>query len=122
MDAFGTMAYKIPAKYEGETIRLEGYMKLENVTAGFAGLLLRLNGQGKVLAFDNMQRQNIRGTTDWIKYSIELPYHEDAENIFVAGLLTGKGKAWFDHFQVFIDNADIQTLDPVVKTPVKAVY
>lgn len=87
---FGSMAYKIRAQYEGEVVRLEGYMKPENVSDGFAGFLLRLNGDSKVLAFDNMQRLNIHGTIDWKKYRIELPYSEEAENIFVAGIFNRK--------------------------------
>ncbi|GAO31022.1 hypothetical protein [Geofilum rubicundum] len=91
--SFGSMAYKIPANYVGNTIKLEGYMKIENVENGFAGLLLRIDGNGSSLAFDNMQNQNISGTKDWQKYSITLTYPDKAENIFVAGILVGKGKA-----------------------------
>jgi C-terminal processing protease CtpA/Prc len=108
--AFGSIAYKIPANYKGSSIRLEGYMKLENVKDGFGGLLLRIDGNGASLAFDNMQTQNINGTKDWAKYSVELPYPEGAELIFVAGIMTGSGKAWFDDFTLTIDGKDIQTL------------
>jgi C-terminal processing protease CtpA/Prc len=107
---FGSIAYKIPANYTGETIELEGYMKIRNVENGFAGLLLRVNGNENILAFDNMHDQNISGTEDWQKYSIKLDYPEDADNIFIAGILTGKGEAWFDDFVLFIDGKNVQTL------------
>lgn len=94
--SFGSIAYKIPANYEGKTIRLEGFMKIKNVGNGFAGLLLRVDGNGGSLAFDNMQDQKITGTKDWQKYSITLDCPEAAENIFIAGILSGKGEAWFD--------------------------
>src|SRR5690606_17397535 len=81
--SFGSIAYTIPANYIGETIKLEGYMKIENVENGFAGLLLRIDGNGTPLVFDNMQTQNITGTRDWQKYSITLDYPEAAENIFI---------------------------------------
>ena len=117
---FGSITYKIPANYKGKKITLEGYMKIENVVDGFAGLLLRIDGNGSSLAFDNMQNQNIAGTKDWQKYSITLNYPEEAENIFVAGILSGKGEAWFDDFILTIDDKNIQTLKEVKKELSKA--
>ena len=112
---FGSVAYRIPAKYEGKTIELQGYMKIENVENGFAGLLLRVDGNGGPIVFDNMQQQQINGTKDWEKYSIKLNYPANAENIYVAGILSGKGKAWFDDFTLTIDGKDVQTLTPKEK-------
>ena len=106
--AFGSVAYKLPATYAGDSIALEGYMKLAEVD-GFAGLLLRIDGNGQALAFDNMQQQNINGTVDWQKYRVTLPFPPHAEEIYVAGILVGKGKAWFDDFRVLIDGEDIET-------------
>jgi C-terminal processing protease CtpA/Prc len=117
---FGCIAYKIPANYIGKTIELEGYMKIKNVENGFAGLLLRVDGNGSTLAFDNMQNQNISGTKDWQKYSIKLDYPEQAENIFIAGILTGKGEAWFDDFVLSIDGKNVQTLKESEKPVYKA--
>jgi C-terminal processing protease CtpA/Prc len=107
--SFGSIAFRIPAGYSGSSIKLEGYMKLEGVE-GFAGLLLRLDAGGSSIVFDNMQRQRIHGTRDWEKYAITLRYSEDAEEIYVAGLLAGKGKVWFDNFVLTIDSNDIQTI------------
>ncbi|TDG37344.1 peptidase S41 [Pedobacter changchengzhani] len=108
--SFGSIAYKIPANYKGATIQLEGCMKIKNVEKGFAGLLLRIDGNGTSLAFDNMQSQKITGTKDWQKYSITLKYPKGAETIFMGGILSGKGEAWFDDFTVSIDGKNIQTL------------
>ena len=118
--SFGSIAYKIPANYEGKEIKLEGFMKIKNVEKGFAGLLLRIDGNGSSLAFDNMQNQNITGTRDWQKYSITLDYPVGAENIFIAGILTGKGEAWFDDFVLLIDGKNVQTLKEVEKELPKA--
>lgn len=118
--SFGSIAYKIPANYEGKEIRLEGFMKIKDVENGFAGLLLRVDGNGTSLAFDNMQNQNITGTRDWQKYNISLNYPEGAENIFIAGILTGRGEAWFDDFVLSIDGKNVQTLKEVEKKLSKA--
>jgi C-terminal processing protease CtpA/Prc len=118
--AFGSIAYKIPANFSGKTIKLEGHMKIRNVANGFAGLLLRVDGQGQALAFDNMQHQKISGTREWQQYSITLLYPENAEQIYVAGVLSGKGEAWFDDFVVTIDGQDVQTMKEVQKEFPKA--
>ncbi len=118
--SFGSIAYKIPANYEGKTISLEGFMKIKNVQNGFAGLLLRVDGNGTPLAFDNMQNRQISGTQDWKKYSITLNYPKEAENIFIAGILKGKGEAWFDDFVLTIDGKDVRTLKEIKKEVSKA--
>jgi C-terminal processing protease CtpA/Prc len=117
---FGSIAYRIPANYSGKTIVLEGYMKIKNVENGFAGLLLRVDGNNQSLAFDNMQNQNISGTKDWQKYSIELDYPKNADNIYIAGILSGKGEAWFDDFVLLIDGKNVQTLKEIDKPVFKA--
>ncbi len=113
--SFGSIAYKIPANYKGKSIRLDGFMKIKNVENGFAGLLLRIDGNGSSLAFDNMQSQNINGTKDWQKYTITLNYPEEAEYIYIAGLLVGEGEAWFDDFVLTIDGENVQTSKEVKK-------
>lgn len=118
---FGSIAYKIPANYTGERIELEGYMKINGVADGFAGLIMRIDGEtNKGLAFNNMQNRNIQGTHDWEKYVIHLDYPEEAKEIFIGGILTGKGEAWFDNFTVRIDGKDIQTLKEKPKKVYKA--
>ncbi|NUO00504.1 MAG: peptidase S41 [Saprospiraceae bacterium] len=110
-DEFGSIAYRIPANYEGSFIQLEGFMKTQEVEHGFAGLLLRVDDSETVLAFDNMESQKVQGTQDWEKYTIRLPFPEGAEQIYVAGILVGKGKAWFDDFVLTIDGKNVQTLE-----------
>lgn len=117
---FGCITYKIPANYVGDTIRLSGRIKYENVK-GFVGLLMRIDGSGKnkSLAFESMQRLKIKGTNDWKEYSIQLPYPNSAENIYVGGILGGKGTAWFDDFKITIDGKDIETIKETPKIYLK---
>jgi C-terminal processing protease CtpA/Prc len=118
--SFGCITYKLPANYTGKTIKLEGFMKTNNVEDGFAGLLLQIDGNGSLLVVDNMQGQNIAGTKDWKKYTISLDYPEGAEEIYVGGILVGKGDAWFDDFVLSIDGQDVQTIKEVEKELLKA--
>jgi C-terminal processing protease CtpA/Prc len=114
-DGFGSVAYALPANFKGKKITLEGFIKYENVADGYVGLLMRIDKDGKSLAFDNMESQKLQGTADWKKYSITFKFHENADQIYVAGILNGKGKAWFDNFKVTIDGQPIESLTPVAK-------
>lgn len=109
-NSFGSIAYKIPANYEGNYLQLEGYMKTENVE-GSAGLLIRVDDiGGKTLAFKNMSMEKIEGTVDWKKYKVLVSFSGQAKTIYVGGILQGKGKAWFDDFTLKVGRKDIQTL------------
>jgi len=112
---YGCIAYTIPANYEGDTIVLTGKMKFEDVKTS-VGLLLRIDDEKhNVLEFENMERFKINGTKDWEEYKVKLPYPKGAENIYVGGLLNGKGVAWFDDFKIEIDGKNIQTLKEIPK-------
>ncbi|WP_026934037.1 S41 family peptidase [Christiangramia echinicola] len=112
--SFGSIAYRIPARYKGHTLKLEGYIKTENVTNGFAGLLIRVDGLAGSLAFNNMKRQQLSGTNDWEKYKVFVRFPENAKTIYVGGILTGSGIAWFDNLKLEINgNKDVQDLEEV---------
>ena len=102
-DNFGCVATKVPAIYQGKEIELRGYLKLENVKNGSAGLLMRIDGVSGMLQFDNMEQRNIQGTSDWTQYSIKLPYSQSAKVINIGALLSGDGKMWVDNLELFVD-------------------
>ncbi|MCF8716496.1 hypothetical protein JM658_16865 [Joostella atrarenae] len=107
--SYGYITLKLPESVRGEQIKLEGYMKTENVDGG-AGLFLKIERFGKSLEFDNMFKKGIQGTTNWQKYEIHLPNHENATDIYIGGILKGKGTVWFDNFKVLIDGKDYSKL------------
>ncbi|MGB3343075.1 MAG: erythromycin esterase family protein [Aequorivita sp.] len=113
---FGCITYMIPANYVGDTIRLSGRIKFENVK-DYVGLMMRIDGgsDGGFLALEDGSHLKIRGTNDWKEYAIKLPYPSGAESIYVGGILSGGGTAWFDDFKVEIDGKDIQTLKETPK-------
>lgn len=114
--SFGVIDYKISKTFTGKRIELRGYIKIEQVGTGFAGLWMRIDGKDGPVAFDNMQKENIKGTKDWQAYTIKLDYDSDAaKEIHIGGLLVGTGKAWFDGFQLFIDG------QPIDEAPIKQV-
>lgn len=114
-EGFGCVAYKLPANFKGKKITLEGFMKYENVSDGFVGLLIRIDKDEQSVGFDNMQNQKLQGTSEWKKHTVTIDFKENADEIYVAGILVGKGKAWFDNFKVTIDGKPIEKLKPVEK-------
>jgi hypothetical protein len=102
---FGAISCVIQGAFKGSRLQLKGYIKTENV-AGYAGFWVRIDG---TTAFDNMAKQNIKGTTDWKEYAIDLPYNgETAININVGALLVGAGKMWFDDVKLYLDGKPIE--------------
>src|SRR4029434_4846531 len=95
--AFGVATASFPIdRAAGKRVRYSGYIRTEGVTRGFAGLWWRVDGPAGVLAFDNMQDRGVKGTTDWTKYTIELPVDPSVKNINFGALFPGDGTAWFD--------------------------
>lgn len=111
---FKAWAFTIPGSYPGEKITLSGYIKTEGVTQGYAGLWMRID---PAIAFDNMNRNGITGTTNWKKYEVTLDMKPNqTKQIVFGGLLAGNGKMWLDNLQVTIDGKEIEKLSPLVKT------
>lgn len=108
LNSFGCVAYKIPALYIGQEIELKAYLKFKNIVDGSVGLLLRIDGESGVLQFDNMQKENIHGSSDWTQYTIKLPYPKEAKNIYIGAMHNGKGQLWADDFELLIDGKDIK--------------
>ncbi|MEO5644072.1 MAG: hypothetical protein ABIQ40_14435 [Bacteroidia bacterium] len=95
---FGTyMQMSKPDKFLGKRVRMSGYVKSQNVKA-WAGLWFRVDkaNSNVSLAFDNMSRRAIKGTTEWTKYEIVLNVPSNASALAYGALLNGTGQIWFD--------------------------
>lgn len=118
----GSVDYKsfnftIPDSYNGKKITLSGYIKTENVSDGFAGLLMKIEPN---IAFNNMEDSGVKGTVDWNKYEIVLEMDPlKTEKIIFGGFLAGKGKMWLDDLTITIDGNNLEDLKPIV-IPAKA--
>ena len=101
--------FMLPSHLEGKEITLSGYIKTENITNGFAGLMIRID---PAVAYNIMDKQAINGTKDWKEYKISLPLQpEKTKSIAIGGLLVGNGKAWFDDFKILVDGKDITHIE-----------
>lgn len=105
---YTAIGYYPRAPHFGKKIKLTGFIKTENVVGGYAGLWMRFDGKDSVIAFDNMKDRGIKGTTDWKEYNIEFEYdYNTVTKIFIGGIITGKGRVWFDDFHVYVDGKDL---------------
>lgn len=111
-NGFEFFTNSVPAVLYGKKIKLSAYIKTQNVSEGYGGIWIRVEGtNGSIISFDNMNDNGVVGTSDWHKVSITVPYDsENSEHIYFGGLLTGKGKVWFDDFNMQIDGKDYGTL------------
>jgi len=97
---FGTLLKNLSAQsYAGKRVVLSGLMRTSD--AGRAQMWLRVDGaDGKPLAFDNMGKRPVMGTTAWTRYEIALDVPANAKNIAFGFLLFGGGTVWGDRFSL----------------------
>jgi RNA polymerase sigma-70 factor, ECF subfamily len=70
-NGFGTLMQVIGAEnYRSARWRMSGYLKTSDVAK--AQMWMRVDGEKKILAFDNMDSRPVRGTTAWTRYEIVL--------------------------------------------------
>jgi hypothetical protein len=104
--SFSVISRKIPLTYSGNFLELRGFLRTENVSS-FAGLWMREDEDGAVVAFDNMQGRSLRGTTDWFEYSIKLPLRPRVQTLYIGVLISGTGEVWADDLQLLLDGKPI---------------
>lgn len=109
---FGVASQHVPVRFQGKTVKLTGFLKTDQVAEGYAGLWLRVDGESSTLAFDNMQARPVKGTTDWQQYTISLPLSEQAETIYVGGLLPATGTMWLDDLTLTVDDKPLAKARP----------
>ena len=115
-DGFGTLMQTFKADtFRGKRVRMSGYVQSKDVS-DWAGLWMRVDGpvlaESKVpepLAFDNMQKRAIKGTTDWSRYEIVLDVPERAEEIAFGILLSRQGQVWLDDVQFEVVSKAVPT-------------
>lgn len=109
---------KLPAELlDCGKIRLVGSIRTEGVTDGFAGLIIRIDGNGKILSFDNMADRGITGTQIQNDVTIEMEIPPGAENIFIGAIFAGKGVVYLDSLSLFCSDQQFVDKPPVINYP-----
>ncbi len=109
---FGVASQRVPVTFKGKTLKLTGFLITDQVQNGYAGLWMRVDGPEGVMAFDNMQKRPVKGTTDWQQYTISLPLGGEAEAIYIGGLLPASGSMWLDDLTLTVDDKPLALAPP----------
>ncbi len=100
---FQQFSQVIPISGKGlRKIELSAYIESKNLN-GKIGLWTQIwNADKEKIGFESFDSQSktIPVNRDWAKYSLEFVIDDNAKNLLIGGLLSGKGTAWFDDFEV----------------------
>jgi len=110
---FSVITRSLPVDFQGDAVELRGYLRLQDVS-GNAGLWLRQDADGQMLALENMQPQQVKGTHDWAQYRITLPINPQAQQLFFGVLVSGTGTLWADDLELLIDGKPIAEASPIL--------
>jgi len=113
---FSVIRRILPVDFQGQRIEVRGYLKLKDVS-GFAGLWLREDSDGAMLAIENMQSQQVKGTRDWAEYRIQLPLQTAAQEIYFGVLVQGTGTVWADDLELLVNGVPIALLPKAPVSP-----
>jgi hypothetical protein len=93
--SFGAFCQTIAAEdYRGKRIRFSAALKANNLTGGWGGLWLRVDGArlDETLAVDTMEDRPLRGTTGWQQHALVLDVAAAAATIAFGVGLSGEGE------------------------------
>ncbi len=110
-----TVSINIPIKIKKNSkIELSVWVKTGSIHGYNSGTILRLIGYGNnrstkptTLKFSD---GILKGSRDWTKISLSTILKEDEHAITLSGLMQGKGKAWFDNFELKINGEKINDI------------
>jgi len=54
----------------------------------------------------------LRATKPWTRLSVETTVEQEATEVYIAGVMSGRGTAWFDDFEIRIDGKRLKDSDP----------
>lgn len=114
-NAFTAVSKMIPIDFAGAQLELRGFLRTADVS-DYAGLWMRQDDDaGGMLALDNMQARQLKGTTEWTEYAITLPLNKAAKRLVFGVLASGTGRVWADDLRLLVDGkpiADVPRVEP----------
>jgi erythromycin esterase len=110
-DEFGGVAQSLSAiPYRGMRIQWRVWLRTINVN-GWAGAWLRVDGAGRILAFDNMQPRPLRGTLSWTQVAVVVDVPDNALQITLGALLSRPGELLIDDASLDLVDASVPVTD-----------
>jgi C-terminal processing protease CtpA/Prc len=116
-DGFGSLSQIIRADdYRGKRLRFSAYVKTRGVSGRGAGLWMRVDGNGGVMAFDNMQSRPLLGSADWSRASVVLDVPVEADGIPFGLILASGGEAWIEDASLEVVGTDVASTNMMAAT------
>src|SRR5690606_2893174 len=103
---FGSIINQFPNKYNGKKITLEGYIKTKEEKNLTAGLFIRLNKEETMVAVDTMAGREVKGSTDWQKYTTTIILL-DAAYIYIICIVLARAQCLYDDYRLVLDDQPI---------------
>lgn len=106
----------IPIKIKKESkIELSVWVKTDSIHGKNSGTILQLLGYGNnrnatPTLFTFSDQGILKGSRDWTKMSLSTILKEDEHLISLNVLMQGKGKAWFDNFELKINGVKVNDI------------
>ena len=117
---FSTLVQAVAAdKFRGKRIRLTGWLRAEGT--GWGVMWMRVDGDKRLLGFDNMMDRPVKSDGVWAQHEIVLDIPENAVNIYLGGMLSGKGQLWMDDLKLDIVGVDVPTTNQLSPEQMKLV-
>ena len=95
--------------HASKRIRLSGFIRTENTNTDSLGLFVLYYTKDS-FGQQYTRGNELRGTHDWAKFSIDLPLKDMANQIIIGAYLYGDGSIWVDDLELTIDGKMISRL------------
>lgn len=102
----------------GRDVSLSGWIRTQDLTDGFADLLLIEYEQVDYNKYplDTLNR-GVRNSSEWTRISLSKRIDKHTSGVEIGGILKGRGPAWFDNLELTIDGKPFRdTLVPAPKS------
>ncbi|SFJ60475.1 Erythromycin esterase homolog [Olleya namhaensis] len=112
---YATLSLTVPIKIKKNAhIVLSVWVKTDSLYGVNSIAMLRLMGHrdkdtGTFPLF-KFGEKTLKGSEDWTQITLAAVVKTDENFIVLSGLMQGKGKAWFDNFELKIDGEDIKNV------------
>lgn len=95
--------------FDGKEITLKTKIKSKSDFDGVAFPYIKtIDENKKLIAIRNSQDKPIKGNTDWQEVVLKIPVSENTEFLDFGVMYRGKGIAWYDNLELFIDGKPIK--------------
>lgn len=100
---YGSVVRNMPAsEVAGKRVRLSGLIRTEDVS-DYASFWFASRNAGGGFSYVDLAAREIRGTTPWTRYSLEIDVPASSQAIIFGPEVSGSGAAWFDDLELEID-------------------